>query len=216
LRAFIAGAVVEGAMRGGVVALMVVATVAGCAAPEDEDALIGPDAGFGSAVRIAEDQWNEVNGIAVAEGATRFADLPASGSGTYRGAIAGWAEGGIPIDYVADLTVDVDFRDLGVSGEITNMVTDGIAGFTHPNGRIGLYGDIVRDADDDARIVLDGSGTLRGPGMEAEVRVDGAGSLVGADGRALRGRHATDFAWTQGYLEETVSQSDGVFSGVAE
>ncbi len=158
-------------------------------------------------MRIAEDQWNEVNGIAVAEGATRFADLPASGSGTYRGAIAGWAEGGIPIDYVADLTVDVDFRDLGVSGEITNMVTDGVAGFTHPNGRIGLYG---------ARIVLDGSGTLRGPGMEAEVRVDGAGSLVGADGRALRGRHATDFAWTQGYLEETVSQSDGVFSGVAE
>ena len=189
---------------------------AGCEAPADEDALIGPDASFGSAIRIAEDQWDEVNGIALSEGATRFADLPASGSGTYRGAITGWAAGGIPIDYVADLTVDVDFRDLDVSGEITNMVTDGVAGFTHPNGRIGLYGDIVRDAEGAARIVLDGSGTLRGPGMEAGVRVDGAGALVGEDGRAMRGGHATYFTWTQGYLEQTVSQSDGVFSAERE
>jgi hypothetical protein len=192
------------------------AAVAGCEAPEDEDALIGPDASFWSAIRIAEDQWDEVNGIALSEGATRFADLPASGSGTYRGAITGWAAGGIPIDYVADLTVDVDFRDLDVSGEITNMVTDGVAGFTHPNGRIGLYGDIVRDAEGAARIVLDGSGTLRGPGMEAGVRVDGAGALVGEDGRAMRGGHATYFTWTQGYLEQTVSQSDGVFSAKRE
>ena len=114
--------------------------------------------------------------------------MPASGSGTYRGAITGWAAGGIPIDYVADLTMDVDFRDHDVSGEITNMVTDGVAGFAHPNGGIGLYGDIVRDAEGAARIVLDGSGTLRGPGMEAGVRVDGAGAFVGADGRAMRGR----------------------------
>ena len=42
--------------------------------------------------------------------------------------------------------MDVDFRDGDVSGEITNMVTDGVAGFAHPDGRIGLYGDIVRDA----------------------------------------------------------------------
>jgi hypothetical protein len=194
----------------------VVAVLAGCAAPADEAALIGPDADFGSAMRIAEDQWDEVNGIAVAEGATRFVDLPASGSGTYRGAITGWASGGIPVDYVADLTVDVGFRDRDVSGEITNMVTDGVAGFAHPNGRIGLYGDLARDANGDARIVIDGSGTLRGPGMEAEVRVDGAGSFVGEDGRAMLGRHATDFAWTQGYLEETISKSDGVFSAVAE
>jgi hypothetical protein len=192
------------------------AAAAGCAAPDDEDALIGPDADFGAAMRIAEDQWDDVNGIAVAEGATRFVDLPASGSGTYRGAITGWAEGGIPVDYVADLTVDVGFRDRDVSGEITNMVTDGVAGFTHPDGRIGLYGDIVRDADGAARIVLDGSGTLRGPGMEAGLRVDGAGTFVGEDGRAMRGNHATDFAWTQGYLDGTISQSDGVFSAVAE
>jgi hypothetical protein len=52
--------------------------------------------------------------------------------------------------------------------------------------------------------------------MEADLRVDGAGSLVGADGRAMLGRHATDFTWTRGYLEETISRSDGVFSAVAE
>lgn len=203
-------------MRCAVWVLAVAAAVAACEAPEDEEALIGPDAGFGSAIRIAEDQWDEVNGIALSEGATRWAALPNSGSGTYRGAITGWAEGGIPIDYVADLTVDVDFRDRDVSGEITNMVTDGVSGFAHPDGRVGLYGDVLRDASGDARIVLDGSGTLRGPGMEAGVRVDGAGSFVGADGQAMRGRHATDFTWTQGYLEGTVSQSDGVFSAVSE
>jgi hypothetical protein len=203
-------------MRGGLWVFMVAAAVAGCDASDDEDALIGPDASFGSAIRIAEDQWDEVNGIALSEGATRMADLPASGSGTYRGAITGWAAGGIPIDYVADLTVDVDFRDRDVSGEITNMVTDGVAGFAHPNGEVGLYGDIVRDANGDARIVIDGSGTLRGPGMEAGVRVDGAGAFVGADGQAMLGGHVTDFAWTQGYLVDTVSQSDGVFSAVAE
>jgi hypothetical protein len=112
--------------------------------------------------------------------------------------------------------MDVDFRDRDVSGEITNMVTDGVAGFAHPDGQIGFYGDIVRDANGDARIVIDGSGTLRGPGMEAGVRVDGAGSFVGADGQAMRGGHVTDFAWTRGYLIDTVSQSDGVFSAVAE
>jgi hypothetical protein len=202
-------------MRGGLWVL-VVAAVAGCDAPDDEEALIGPDASFGSAIRIAEDQWDEVNGIALSEGATRWVALPGSGSGTYRGAITGWAAGGIPVDYVADLTMDVDFRDRDVSGEITNMVTDGVAGFTHPDGQVGLYGDIVRDANGDARIVIDGSGTLRGPGMEAGVRVDGAGSFVGANGQAMLGGHVTDFAWTQGYLVDTVSQSEGVFSAVAE
>jgi hypothetical protein len=200
------------------VAMMWVAAgaVAGCAAVEDEGALIGPDAAFGSAVRIAEGQWDEVKGIAAAEGATRFADLPVSGSATYRGAITGWASGGIPIDYVADLTLDVDFRDLRVSGEVANMVTDRRDGFRHPDGRIGLYGGIVRNDRGDARIVVDGSGTLRGPGMETDVRIDGAGTFAGADGRALSGRHATDFTWIRGYPEGALSRSDGVFSAVAE
>jgi hypothetical protein len=51
--------------------------------------------------------------------------------------------------------------------------------------------------------------------MEAGVRVDGAGYLAGEDGRALLGGHATDFDWKRGYLEGTVSRSDGVFSAVA-
>ncbi len=196
-------------MRWGTGVLAVAAAVAGCGPIGDEDALIGPDRSFGAAIGIAEAQWDEVNRIAAAEGATRFADLPASGSGTYRGAITGWAAGGIPLDYVADLTLDVDFRDLRVSGDVTNMVTDRSDGFRHPDGRIGLYGEIVRDGRGDARIVVDGSGTLRGPGMETDVRIDGAGSFAGADGEAMLGRHATDFEWLRGYPEGALSRSDG-------
>jgi hypothetical protein len=191
------------------------AFLAACDAPGDDDALIGPDRSFGSALSIAEAQWNEVGGIAAAEGPTRWVDLPASGSGEYRGAITGWAAGGVPIDYVADLALDVDFGRREVSGAVTNMVTDGVAGFTHPDGRIGLHGVVAPDARGAGRIVLDGAGTLRGPGMAADVRIDGAGGFQGTDGRAVRGTHATDFAWTQGYLEQTTSRSDGVFSGLA-
>jgi hypothetical protein len=203
-------------MRCGMWVVAVAAAVGGCAPIEDEDALIGPDRSFDGAIRIAEAQWDEVNGIALAEGATRFADLPVSGSGTYRGAITGWAAGGIPLDYVADLTIDVDFRDRRVSGEVTNMVTEGIGGFRHPDGRIGLYGEIVRDPKGDSRIVVDGSGTLRGPGDDADVRIDGAGSFAGRDGRGIHGRHATDFEWIRGYPEGALSRSDGVFSAVEE
>ena len=201
-------------MRGRAWGLAVAVAVAGCGVAEDEAALIGPDADFRAAVRIAEGQWDEVSRIAVAEGATRFADLPVSGSGAYRGAISGWASGGIPLDYVADLTLDVDFRDLRVSGEVTNMVTDGPHGFTHPRGQVGLHGDIVRDDRGGVRIVVDGQGTLGAPGTEVDMRIDGAGSLAGADGRALSGRHATDFTWVRGYPEGAISRSDGVFSAV--
>jgi hypothetical protein len=203
-------------MRFAIGVVAVAAAVAGCGPIGDGEALIGPDRSFGAAIGIAEAQWDDVNRIAVAEGATRFADLPLSGSGTYRGAITGWASGGIPLDYVADLTLDVDFRDLRVSGEVANMVTDRTDGFRHPDGRIGLYGEIVRDDRGEARIVIDGAGTLRGPGMETDVRIDGAGAFAGADGRALHGRHATDFEWLRGYPAGALSRSDGVFSAVAE
>ena len=46
------------------------------------------------------------------------------------------------------------------------------------------------------------------------MRVDGAGSFVGADGRAMLGGHATDFAWTQGYLDgDAVAVGRGVLGG---
>jgi hypothetical protein len=103
-----------------------------------------------------------------------------------------------------------------VSGSVSNFVTDGVAGFRHPDGRIGLSGVVVRDGRGDARIVVDGSGVLRGPGIEADYAFDGAGSFVGDRAQGVRGEHATDFLWTRGYLEGTVSRSDGVFSAEAE
>lgn len=201
---------------GAVAAPGLAAMATGCTLVVGDAPLVGPDRSFGEAVDIAEAQLADVVDIAAAEGLTAWPDLPASGSADYRGVVRGAAAGGVPIDYVADLALAVDFRDLTVKGTIANMVTDGVGGFTHPDGVVRVDGLIASDRDGDARLVLDGSGRLRGPGMAATYRIDGAGALVGADGQAILGRHATDFEWTQGYLEGTISSSDGVFSAVAE
>lgn len=192
------------------------AMAAGCTLVVGDAPLVGPDRSFEEAMEIAEAQRSDVMDIAAAEGATPWADLPVSGSAEYRGVVSGEAAGGVPIDYVADLALEVDFRDRTVTGTVANMVTDGVAGFTHPDGVVALGGLLAEDRAGDARLVLDGTGNLRGPGMAAAYRIDGAGTLAGADGRAILGRHATDFEWTQGYLEDTISSSDGVFSAVAE
>jgi hypothetical protein len=190
-------------------------TLAGCEVAEDEDALLGPDRSFREAIQIAETQWREVADIEAIEGPTRWVELPVSGSGMYRGVVAGRANGGVPIDYVADLALEVDFDRRDASGSVRNMVTNGVGGFEHPDGEIGLSGVVARDGDGGARIVVDGSGLLRGPGMEAEVAIDGAGSFVGDRAEAVRGQQVTDFVWTRGYLQGTTSHSDGVFTAVA-
>jgi len=190
--------------------------LAGCEAAEEEDALIGPDRSFREALAIGEAQWRRVGAIEAAEGVTRWVELPASGTGEYRGVVTGWASGGVPVDYVADLALEVDFGRRDVSGSVSNFVTDGVAGFHRPDGRIGLSGVVARDGRGDARIVVDGSGLLRGPGIEADYAFDGAGSFVGDRAQGVRGGHATDFLWRRGYLEGTVSRSDGVFSAEAE
>ena len=200
--------------RGIGAALAICSAVAGCGSAEDEDALLGPERSFEEAVEIAEAQWREVGDIEALEGPTRWIDLPVSGSGDYRGVVTGWANGGVPIDYVADLALEVDFDRLDVSGKVSNMVTDGVAGFSHPDGEIALDGVVARDGLGGARMVVDGSRRLRGPGMEATVTIDGAGAFVGDGAAAIRGRHATDFTWTRGYLEGTTSRSDGLFTAV--
>ena len=192
------------------------AALAGCEAAEDEGALVGPDRDFGTALEIGAAQWSRVGGIEAAEGPTRWVELPATGSGGYRGVVTGWAGGGVPVDYVADLALDVDFDRREVSGSAGNFVTNGVSGFRHPEGKIPLSGVVARDGRGEARIVIDGSGLLRGPGIEADYAIDGAGGFVGDRAQGLRGDHATDFRWTQGHLEGTVSRSDGVFSAVAD
>jgi hypothetical protein len=76
---------------------------------EEEDALIGPDRSFARRWRSARPSGREVGGIEAAEGKTRWVELPASGTGEYRGVVTGWAGGGVPVDYVADLALEVDF-----------------------------------------------------------------------------------------------------------
>jgi hypothetical protein len=188
--------------------------LAGCEETATGEPLIGPDRSFGAALEIGAAQWEEVGDLADMEGRTRWVELPASGSGDYRGVVTGWASGGVPVDYVADLALEVDFDRREVSGSVENLVTEGVAGFGHPDGQVPLSGVVARDAEGNARIVVDGSGLLRGPGMEATLALDAAGSFAGDEGQALFGQQATDFVWTRGYLEGTVSRSDGVFSAV--
>jgi hypothetical protein len=203
-------------MRAAAAVLGLGVLIAGCEAAEDEDALIGPDRSFGSALGIARAQWDEVSSLADRQGPTPWVALPASGSADYRGVVTGWANGGVPIDYVADLSLEMDFDRRRLSGTVSNMVTDGVQGFAHPDGRIPVRGVLARGEAGAARMVLDGSGVLRGPGMEATYVIDGAGTFAGRRGQAVAGQHATDFVWTQGFLDGTTSRSDGVFSAVAE
>jgi hypothetical protein len=195
------------------------AALAGCSGgggDDEDEALIGPDTSFAEADQIGEEQWNEVAAIYDAEGYTAWADVPISGTGTYRGVIGGWADGGEPVDYVADLELNVDFADASVRGAVRNMVTDHVANFTHPEGTVRLSGTIAPDEFDTGIMLIEGSGTLETNGVEARLVVDGFGDFVGTDARGILGEHETDFVWLRGPAAGTTSFSDGLFSAQAE
>ncbi len=191
------------------------AILAGCEVPEDGGALVGPERSLSEALEIGAAQWDAVGRIAAVEGPTRWADLPRSGSGAYRGVVTGWAGGGPRLDHVADLALDLDFDRREVSGSVGNFVTEGVAGFRHPEGSVGLSGVLVRDDRGDARIVVGGTGVLEAPGMAARVAMDGTGAILGERAQGIEGRHTTDLEWTEGPLSGAVSRSDGVFSAQA-
>jgi hypothetical protein len=183
----------------------------------DEDTnLIGPDRSYAKAVQIGEEQWNAISGIVDAEGYTPWVDMPASGRGTYRGVIAGWATGGEPVDYAADLELRVNFDDAAVTGTVRNMVTNQAPDFEHPEGSVRLTGSLSPDEYDTGIMVIGGSGTLETAGAAATVVVDGVGDFVGTDGRGILGAHETDFVWTRGTRTGTTSFSDGAFSAERE
>jgi hypothetical protein len=191
------------------------ALLAGCEVPGDGGALVGPDRSLSEALEIGAAQWDAVGRIAAVEGPTRWADLPRGGSGAYRGVVTGWSGGGPRLDHVADLALDLDFDRREVSGSVGNVVTEGVAGFGHPEGTVGLSGVLVRGDRGEARIVVGGTGVLEAGGSVAEVTLDGSGALLGGRAQGIEGRHATDFVWTRGPLSGAVSRSDGVFTAVA-
>jgi hypothetical protein len=207
-------------MRGGIIAgaalLVALAGCSGGGGDDEETDLIGPDRSYAKAVQIGEEQSNEISGILDAEDYTAWVDMPASGNGTYRGVIAGWAMAGEPIDYVADLELRVNFDDAAVRGTVQNMVTDHASDFEHPEGTVRLTGYLTPDEFDTGIMVIGGSGTLETAGAAATVVVDGAGDFVGTDGRGILGAHETDFVWTRGSWAGTTSFSDGVFSAERE
>jgi hypothetical protein len=197
-----------------VTAAALVVALGGCGGGGDGDEaedLIGPGTSFVEAEQIGQEQWNEVVAILDAEGFTAWVDVPTSGTGTYRGVIGGWADGGEPVDFVADLELRVDFDDAAVSGSVRNMVTDHVADFTHPEGTIRLSGTLAPDEFDTGIIQVEGSGTLETDRVAARVAVDGLGGLVGSDGRGILGEHQTDFVWLRGPATGTTSFADGEF-----
>ena len=206
-------------MRAGMVtAVALVVALGGCGGGggDDDEDLLGRGTSFIEADEIGQKKWDEVWAILIAEGYTAWADVPVSGTGTYRGVIGGWADGGEPVDYVADLELRVDFDDATVSGSVRNMVTDHVANFTHPEGTVRLSGTLAPDEFDTGIILVEGSGTLETDRVAARVVVDGLGDLVGTDGRGILGQHETDFVWLRGPATGTTSFADGEFAAQRE
>jgi hypothetical protein len=202
-----------------IAALGLGAVLAGCGGGSDDDddvddALIGPNRSYSEALVIAEEQWNLVTDLGMAEGGTPWADMPTSGSATYQGVITGWADGGPAISYVADLELEVDFSANGVTGTIGNVVTDGIADFQHPVGQVNLSGVVQPDSVNEGSLLLSGTGALSNAAAAATVVVDAEGFFLGTDARAIEGSHLTDFIWTKGPLTGSTSFADGLFSAV--
>jgi hypothetical protein len=182
----------------------------------DEAQLIGPDRSYSKALDIGEAQFTEAMDILDAEGGTPWADMPASGTATYNGVITGWADGGPPIDYVADLQLKVTFDGNTLNGTIQNFVTNGVAGFDHPEGKIRLSGSVEPDDVNEGALTLAGSGRLSSGDMAASYAVDGEGWFFGTDARAIGGVHSTDFVWLRGPLAGATSWSDGPFSAMRD
>jgi hypothetical protein len=184
-------------MLGRMVAAAALTVLAGCSGggggDDDSAELIGPDRSYTKAIEIADDQWVTVSNIQAAEGWTAWTDMPAMGTGSYRGVISGGTNGGEPVDYVADLALRVNFDNAAVTGSVENMVTDHATDFVHPEGTVRLNGRIEPDEYDTGVILIGGSGTLQTDDVEATVVVDGIGDFVGTDGRGIMGGHLTDF-----------------------
>jgi hypothetical protein len=201
-----------------IVAVLGAGALAGCGGGGDDDEdtqLLGPDRSYSKALDIGEEQFTEVMDIADAEGGTPWGDLPNAGSATYDGVITGWADGGAPIDYVADLELKVRFDGNTLNGTIENFVTNGVEGFEHPDGLIRVSGIIEPDEVNEGSLVFTGSGMVGSSDTPAaDYFVDATGWFLGDDGRAIVGEHSTDFVWIRGPLNGTTSWSDGVFSGM--
>jgi hypothetical protein len=182
---------------------------------DEQELLIGPNRSYEEAVSIAKTLRVDVLEIAETEHSTRLSEMPVSGTAQYRGVINGRAEEGFPIDYVADLALEMEFDAGDVSGKVSNFVTDGLPSLTHPNGEIDLEGSISWDRrTDQAYADFNGSGPLEWPGQVAIVTVDAGGTFTGDEAQAIIGGNATEFRWTGGFLTDTTSQTYGEVSAI--
>jgi hypothetical protein len=182
----------------------------------------GPLTGIllGGGVTIAEAEAAElalidrVDDILAAEGDTLNAELPVVSTGSYNGIIlgfdsAGGGGGGPDMVYYADLSVDVDFTNDTLDGEVTNFVTD-VSGFQNPTGTALVTGTIGAGGGGFAELDFTATGTLVGPTATANYSATStSGNFAGDSAQAAYGSHETEFIWIVGPDTATTSYSDG-------
>ncbi len=149
-----------------------------------------------------------VEDIFLTDGETLQSELP-SGDATYTGQIYGFNGGGSgpDLEYVADLTLEVDFDTDGITGTVDNFETD-LSGFASPTGSIPVTG-AVSNAPGIATLNFGGNGALTGVDRTATYATGASGSFIGDNAEAARGTQLTNFTWQSGPDTGDTSISDG-------
>lgn len=182
----------------------------------------------------------DANGANCVPNNTLFANLPSSGPGKYSGLLLSkehCSTGSSPscsgpkVEYLAKLSLDVNFVDQTLTGSLSNFVTK-LANFKNPTGTINLTGGICdngtqgADACDGsapdglAYIVFEGGGELIGAngnvafywlksGSPSGANLGADGALGGNSGQVMAGDFGSDFQWLAGTYIGTISGSDG-------
>lgn len=146
-----------------------------------------------------------------------YDDLPSASSVTYTGALIGLGQpdSGPTLDYAANLAMGVDFASGEVEGTVSNIATR-LVGFDHPDGEIAVAGE-VSNLGGYGWIEFDGVGPVSQGALAADFSVQEAyGGFVGTDSQVMGGYQATNFYWTDGPYDGTISSSDGEFIAVQQ
>ena len=162
-----------------------------------------------AAAQAEEDAAEQrVEDIFLTDGNTQQTELP-SGDVTYTGLVHGFDGGGTgpDMEYFADLTLEVDFDNDAIGGNVDNFRTD-MTGFASPSGNAPVIGTVSAGVGD-ATLDFTADGTLNGASRSADYQLFADGNFVGDNAEAARCTHETDFDWLTGPDTGDTSFSDG-------
>jgi len=187
----------------------------GCGGGEGARVYLGPDITYADTGPIIAGLRAEVDAAFGSE-VMRFSDRP-GGTATYSGVYEGaYQDGGVILDYAADLMLQVDFASGGVTGEARNFHTS-LLGFDRPYGGVTIGGQIENDLGLDIAVAnLGGGGELTQNERRAGVSIQAAEIYFSETGNAVRGTHRTDLIWVQGPDVGARSETVGSVIGVRD